>query len=146
VLDGGSIPVLSFPEAASQSFVKGDLVYLASGYLTLCGADPTAILGIALEDAHNGSAGAYQIMVSLITAQTIVFMSVYHSTAANDKIEAVDMGTLYEIDKPVAGTWRVDKTATTATRVRIIQFVDDVGSLKGRVGCLFFTTNARTWL
>jgi hypothetical protein len=146
VLSGGAAPVLAYPEAASQTFVKGDLVFISSGYLTICGSDPTAILGIALDDAHNTTAGLYQINVSLITPWTLVTMSVGHATAGNDKIEAADMGTLYGVVSVSAGIWRVDKEDTTATRVRIMNFIDEVGATKGRVGCLFFTTNSRTWL
>lgn len=41
-----------FPEALSQSFVKGQMVYLASGKLTASiSSDATGILGVAQEDA-----------------------------------------------------------------------------------------------
>src|SRR5512139_2504699 len=54
-VSGNSPRVELFPCAATQSFKAGDLVYLVSGRLTVCGANPTAILGVALEDAVSAA-------------------------------------------------------------------------------------------
>ena len=49
------------PEAASQTFVQGNLVYIdSSGYLAECANDPTEVAGVAAEDASNGDAAAKQ--------------------------------------------------------------------------------------
>lgn len=40
-----------YPEAASQSFLAGELVYLASGKVTACVSDADTILGLALTPA-----------------------------------------------------------------------------------------------
>lgn len=135
LLSGGAIPQLPFPEALSQTFKKGDWVFLVAGYLTICASDPAAgIAGIAMEDAHNAAAGLYQINVALFTSQTLIEMSVYHVTAGNCKIEAVDMGTVYNAEYVSAGLWRVDKgTSDGTSQVRIVHFLDEVGALKGRV-------------
>jgi hypothetical protein len=53
-----------YPEAATQTFKEGQLVYLASGNVTEVTADGVVIWGIALEDAHNdASAGDHRVQV-----------------------------------------------------------------------------------
>jgi len=48
-----------FPMAASQTFKRGQFVYLDdSGLLTVCGSDPGGIAGMAECDATAASAGA----------------------------------------------------------------------------------------
>ena len=131
-ISGSPNPVWSRPEAASQSFKDGDLVYMVAGYLTICGADPATILGIAKEDAHNTTAGLYNILVDVITADSLVEMQVAHDTPANAVIEAADFGKLYDI-AVTSNVWYVDKNTTAATRVRIQRFVDALGTTNGRV-------------
>lgn len=71
-LDGGPCSILHFPEAASQSFVTGEPVLLSTtGYVTECGDNPVAILGLALADAHNTTAGLYTIPVALADHRNI---------------------------------------------------------------------------
>ena len=49
------------PEAASQTFVQGNLVYIdSSGYLAECASDPTEVAGVAAENGSNGSSAAKQ--------------------------------------------------------------------------------------
>jgi len=106
-----------------------------SGYLTVCGTDPALILGIALEDAHNSTAGAYNILVAVATEDTLIQMSVHSATPATNQIEQTDLGKAYEIEV-ASNVWTIDKDATTNTRVRIQKFVDAVGGgndTQGRV-------------
>lgn len=141
-LTGHAAPVLNYPEAASQTFVEGDFVYLASGYLTVCGSDPTVILGMALEPAHNTTAGLYTIGVALALEITLFGMSVRHTTAGNAVIEAADMGKLYDILASSAGHWTVDKDASTTTsRVKVLKFVEALGTLYGLVACTVVAAN-----
>jgi len=131
----------TFPEAASQTFKAGDLVYRNNGYVTVCGADPALILGVALEDAHNASNdGDYDIQVLIINGWTEFIMQVYHSNAANNKIEASDLGKKYGIAVS-SNQWYVDKTDTSNTRVIIHDFLDPVGTVNGRVGVIFLAAN-----
>lgn len=130
-----------FPEAASQSFVKGDLVCLASGYLTKCGSDPAAVLGVALADAHNGSAGAYMIPVLVLTTHMVLTMQVYHGTPSSSVIAAADLGTAYGIVDAGSGVWKVDKTDTSNTRVKVVTFLEPVGTAAGKVGVVFLPAN-----
>lgn len=52
-ISGNSPQVMMYPEAASQSFKKGELVYLVGGKVTEVGDDPTIILGMAAQDASG---------------------------------------------------------------------------------------------
>jgi len=71
-VDGGPPTVLEVEEAASESFVAGEPVYIAdSGYLTECGDNPALVLGIAGAPAHNTTAGLYKIPVYLADSRNI---------------------------------------------------------------------------
>lgn len=80
---GTNVNYLTFPEAASQTFKRGQFVYLSSGYVTACADDAVSILGMAMEDAHNGDAGANYINVALAESNTIFEANVYHGTPAS---------------------------------------------------------------
>lgn len=66
---GAPAPVMYFPEAASQSFAKGDPVYLVAGKVTICPDDPTVVLGIA-EAPATGTTNT-PIPVTLATADVV---------------------------------------------------------------------------
>lgn len=52
-----TLPVMvDLPEASGQSYLVGELVYLASGTVTVCATDTSQIYGIALE-AASGTGG-----------------------------------------------------------------------------------------
>jgi hypothetical protein len=71
-ISGNPPQTLVLPEAASQTFKKGEFVYLVAGYVTeIADATPDLILGMAAEDAHNGDAGAYNVGVYIANADTI---------------------------------------------------------------------------
>jgi hypothetical protein len=140
-LTGHATPTLTFPEAASQTFLAGDFVFLSSGYLTICGTDPALIMGMALEPAHNTTAGLYQIGVALAIEIVLFGLSVYHATPANNKIEATDMGILCDIAMSASSKWVVDKaTIGSTSRVRVLKFIDPLGTIAGRLGCVVAAT------
>jgi len=142
MLNGFPEPLTPLPEAVSQTFEWGDLVYMNAGFLTICGADPATIVGIAKENGHNAAAGAYNDDVLLITADTLIKMHVHHTTPATAVIEDADLFKDYGI--AVSGhIWYVDKTDTSATRVRIIEFIDPVGTLNGLVAVQFLAANRK---
>lgn len=140
MLNGFPEPLSPLPEAASQTFKWGDLVFMSGGYVTICGADPAAIAGIAKQDGRNAAAGAYDCDVLLITADTLIRMQVHHTTPANAVIEAADLFKDYGI--AVSGNiWYVDKTDTSNTRVRIIEFIDPLATLNGQVAVQVLAAN-----
>jgi len=105
--------VMAFPEDASQTFVKGDLVVLdaTTGELKECGADPAKILGIALDDA-TGVTG------SSINVQVIRPGDQFKATFENAFVIADRFGK-FEISTTAAGRWRIDD-ASTANNSRVI--------------------------
>lgn len=78
VRNEGTGYVKHFPEAASQSFKKGEFVYLASGKVTVCASDATTILGMAMQDATGTTDTSLPVFVA--TASTLFVGNVYHGT------------------------------------------------------------------
>lgn len=133
--------VWEIPEAALQTFKEGDLVYRSGGYLTVCGADPALILGIAKENAHNDAVAAtHNILVDVITTWVLVEMCIYHVTAGTNVIEVADRGKAYGVVVN-SNVWHVDKNDVSATRLRVEKFRDALGTENGRVMCQFFAAN-----
>lgn len=132
MFDGSNPVVWSVPEAASQTFLEGEFVYRNAGFLTGCGADPADILGIALEAGNNGAEGANNILVLVATEVTGYEIPVHSGTPASSDVEDADLGVKYGI-AAVSNNWYVDKDDTSATRLRIQQFKDAVGTVNGTV-------------
>lgn len=129
-LAGTTMPHLSYTEADSQSFVKNDLVYLSSGAVTECGADPEIILGIARTAATNVTSGNIDILVEPIFPWCLYVMNVYHASAASATFSD-DTGLMvdYEIVNTSGGIWAIDIANTTKKRVRIVKYLDPVGDI-----------------
>lgn len=60
----GTENVQWYPEAASQSFKKGEFVYLASGLLNVCAANARAYLGVAQADASGTTNNWIPVMLA----------------------------------------------------------------------------------
>ena len=121
-IDGAVIPILSFPEGASLTSKQGEPVYLSSGYITVCGSDPSLIVGILAEDGHNdSSAGTHNISVYPLAG--VVFEGNVSTTTA-----ATDVGTLYGL-VVASNKMSIDKGDTGNTRCMVIAI-----SSKGTVG------------
>ena len=143
-ISGNPARMLSFPEAASQTFKKGAvLTFNASGYVIVSASDnPTRILGVAAEDAHNATSdGDKKIMFYVADDDTVFLANLSDSavTALTDR--GRDCGIKNE-----SGTWTVDKTATKANSRLIIcdlhadyDTVEAVGDTNGRVHFQFFS-------
>lgn len=104
-----------FTVASGESFLEGAAVVLATGEISECGADPTAILGFALEPAGS-LPETDKAVVALATPETTFILQGSSAPTAGD------VGVLYGIVKDGDGIWTVDKTETTNTRV----IVEDV--------------------
>jgi len=128
-MPNGRPPLLArWPEAASQTFKVGEFVYRAAGYVTVCGADPSVIGGLALEAGHNALAsGTSYVDVLVITGMTMLQMCV------DGTIAAADHGKTWDIEA-ATGVWNVDKDSTGSLPIRIQEFIDPVGTVLGRVG------------
>ena len=75
--------LMEFPEAASQTFKRGEAVYLTTTGVAICAANPGKILGFAAEDGHNGTAGQYKIGVYIATPSTVFAGNLVTSGNAN---------------------------------------------------------------
>jgi hypothetical protein len=123
----------TFPVAAAQTFSNGDLVYLASGDLTDCGADPAVILGIAREDNAASALGTRRLVEIIMPGQQ------YQANlrlAADTFTENTDNGAIYDIVQTGAGNWEVDKSASAAARVRVLDTLEKKpdGTLAATIG------------
>lgn len=127
------------PEAASQTFVQGNLVYLdAAGQLAECGADPALIAGVAAEDGSNGSAGAKQTGY-WVADMGAVFVAKSNTTTAQTHCGA-EYGVVLTSD-----VWYVDISEVTAKRVYIqnLDPRDAVGKSGGRYLLTFLSSTAQ---
>ena len=140
-ISGKGPRVEMFPCAATQSFKKGDLVYLVAGRLTVCGADPTAILGVAAGDAVSAAdavALLQLIPVDLAEPDTLFQMSMATSTAGGAATltqAMLGLGTvLYKDGTAGSGLWYCgNATGGASNRVIIDKFIDAVGDVSPKV-------------
>lgn len=127
-LSGSPGPILHFPEAASQSFKRGELVYLASGKVTICSANPTDILGIAQADA-SGTTDT-DVAVAIATDDVV-----FSGNVSGTNVTAVtNVGESYPI-AAASNKWHVDNSTFANARVLVIGLDgrDTVGDTAGRV-------------
>lgn len=124
----------NYPEAASQTFYQGEPVYLSSGYVTACGADPSTILGFAAADGSNTTAGAVETPVWIANEDTYFCANVYHTSAPSAITAITEVGTSYGIVE-VSNKWHIDLSDTSNTRVQVkwLDERDTVGDTYGRV-------------
>lgn len=124
-LIGLSIPTENFPEAASQTFKKGALVYLSAGYLNECGADPTLIMGIASADGQDGTNAGDESQPVFLAHPGTLFLGNLDNGSSSAASAATDRGKMYGVAKhSSSGKWYVDSTDTTNKRVVIWGFWD----------------------
>jgi hypothetical protein len=112
-----------YPEAASQTFKRGDLVYLVSGLVTVAAtagvgnnvAAGTKVLGIALKDASGTTSAA--VPVAIANANFRWTLPVTHATPASAVTANTQVGTAYELERTAAGKWAAPIDDTTNTKV-----------------------------
>jgi len=122
----------NFPEAASQSFNAGELVYLVSGKVTVCATDATAILGRALT-AASGTTDT-NILVQVFLSGIIVEMTMT-TGGSNIVLAATHYGVQYGLY--VASNLHYIDVADTTNGVFVI--LKEVGSPRSVLG----DTNSR---
>lgn len=124
--------ILPFKEKSGAAFSKGDLVTQDSstGYIDICGADETQILGIA--QRTKAGTTATEILVDVILPGDLVEIPFSTTTAQTG------IGKSYGcVFTTTAQT--IDQTDTTNTRVNILEFnpKDAVGTSGGRCWVTF---------
>ena len=125
----------------AANYVKGAVLILTSGNLTKGGANPTAIVGVAVHK-HPLSNTQLKVVGMHIPAMPRVEFEASIDTSASEgtgTIAQTDMGAQYGITEDSNGVWYVDKNKTAAGDVRVVitKLVDPVGELLGRVRCTF---------
>jgi hypothetical protein len=138
-----------YPEAASQTFKRGDLVYLVSGKVTVAAAvgnnvGAIKILGIALRDA-TGTVDNL-IPVALATEDLRWVLPVGTASGAtgsgatyvqaSDTAVQTDMGVKVELTRNGNGAWCLDTSATTNAFMIPTKIHEQYG---------VFNTNAGSW-
>jgi hypothetical protein len=114
---------IQYPEAASQTFKRGDLVYLVGGKVTVA-------VGIAnLDSSGNtpvGFAGAdatgvtnTAIPVDIIDSQVRWVLPVTHAAPASAITAVTQSGSTFQLERTAIGKWAVpiDDTATPVVTV-----------------------------
>lgn len=69
-IPSGTPNVIAYPVTAAQTFAKGALVIdTAAGTISECGADPAAVLGVALQGAFTGPGNSLADNPTVITGR-----------------------------------------------------------------------------
>jgi hypothetical protein len=140
--DGAPPQVAVYPEAASQTFKKGDFVYLASGKVTTAvaagsnlAASGNAVIGIAAMDAT----GVTDTSISVIIANgnLEVCLPVTHATGASAITAITQVGVGYELENVTSKGYAVaiDDTGSPFAVVTEISKKYPVGTQYGWVWC-----------
>ncbi len=128
-----------FPEYRSSTWAIGSLVYVNAGYLTICGGDPAAIMGVTFRAGQNGgSDGTYSSSVYLASPEA-VFIAPSNTTTA-----VTHVGGAYGV--VLSGSdWLVDISEGSNTRLKIIGLFpgDAVGASGGRYLIAFLPANCQ---
>lgn len=116
-LSGGNITptVKSFPVAASQTLLAGDLVINSSGKVAIAGASTASVWGVMAEDSTSQTAGT---MVRVYVAKP---GQVWNTTADADASSHVMAGKTYDINPT---TQTVDVGDTSNGCIQIVETVD----------------------
>ena len=130
----GRARLRTFPEDASQTFKKGDPLIFGNtagneNRVKIAGADPTAIIGFAAQDA-SGVTGA-DVSVWLAKGEAEFVGRVQDSGALDQtQIAAAGYGLVADGTNSI---WRVDVSDTTNVNVHITQLIDADADVNGRV-------------
>jgi hypothetical protein len=136
---GGSPVEETYPEAATQTFKKGESVYLVSGYVTeWSDNDSNRMLGFAAEDAHNDTtAGTHNISVWLTGNSGNIFEGNVCTTSGGNQVTAIaQVGELYPLYPNTTNSIMQVNIANTAGALdcaRILKIKGVVGDTNGRV-------------
>jgi hypothetical protein len=119
--------IMHYPEAAGQTFVVGDFVYLVGGKVTKEVVNPASLFGIALEPATGVT--DTDISVEVFSKDTVLIISLVDSTNTDGSTgtgytdpSASDLGGTtvgFQID-PVTGKFVANKNAAATNKIGTI--------------------------
>jgi len=133
----GEPPIFYVPEANSQSFVKGELVYIVGGYLTKVPADAyVSVYGVAAApSANSASAQANGVMTPVeLALETTVFEANMKQTGlANHTSVAGDFGVVMAIQRDTVNNKMFLNASDVVTNPRVFVHGPGQGSVVGDV-------------
>lgn len=122
----------NYPEAASQSFKKGQFVKLSSGKVAVCTSADTETIGMATHDASGVE--DTRVLVALALPGTVFEVNVYHGTAGSAVTAITQIGVNYPL---VVGSNKchadIENTTNDFFTVIALSPIDAVGDRYGRV-------------
>ena len=140
-VSGNSPHTLSFLEAASQTFKKGDIVtFDADGYVKVGVGNEARILGVAAEDAHNDSVRGTSDIAVWVANDDTVFRG-----NSNSATNLLMQGRSFQITTS-STKWVIDTNtgppASGNRRVVCLRLdpLDAVGDTNGRLEFMFHPT------
>ncbi len=129
-------PSITGPEDAGETFEKGAILVDNAGYLAEGGTDPTDIVGVS-EQAASGTQGT-DIRFTPALPNQLFEAKLLGAAAADHTLAVTDRYAEYGVTKHADGYWYIDAGKTDAdARFRILEFVDAVGTVNGRVRGVF---------
>ena len=129
--------VLYLPEAAGQTFVPGDLVYLVSGAVTIVAANTTVPFGIAQSSA-NGTTS------HIVGVAPIKVGEIYEAWFAGTLAVADFSASTVFTGLAAGADWVVADSSGDANIVNIVGYVDPIGTVAGRVLITFVSSQFST--
>jgi hypothetical protein len=127
---GGAPSVLSMNYKTGETFVKGSVLIFDTGEVVIGLADPTPIVGVALEDVaskpgfevgHDSQVIATTGRVQQVSVAIANDVTTFSGAGDRDPL-ASDVGVEYGIAN-VGGIWQIDTTDVVNTRV-VVNDVD----------------------
>lgn len=137
---GGPPTTITVKEAASQTFVKGELIVISvPGYATEIATDtPAAVYGVAEEDAHNdASAGLHSIAVALAISSNLFAANAKGSALAAHVLVDADIGRYIGIQRDTTNSKVFLNADVQGANARAFTYEvaqdTDVGDTNGRL-------------
>lgn len=130
-----------FPEAASQTFIVGDVLALATAAdkgnkVAKAGADPAVIVGVAAEKASGTEGTKIPVWIADEEAEFVAHV------ADAEVTDADDIGDKFGIMNDTTNKiWRVERAEVTNTRVIVTKILDAIGDTNGRFVFKFLNAN-----
>jgi hypothetical protein len=126
--------IRNFPEDASQTFKKGEILILSStggkeDKVKIAGADPTAkMVGVAGADASGVEGTLIPVYLFTDRSEFLIHMGDTQTVARTDL--NVSYGVVRDSTNVI---WRLDNTETTAKVFEVVGLIDAHGDVNGRV-------------
>jgi hypothetical protein len=134
----GTAPVVRYL-TSTGAFIRGDVLIYDTGLVKVAGADPTAIVGVAMQayetapgynQANSPTVNTYRaskVCVAAATREATFRGKMTNGSSTRVAAAVTDIGISYGITA-YSGVWTVDKNKTAGDiRVRVVGFDDLTG-------------------